>query len=54
MTLKPYTVDENVLATDVLSQMNKKQITSVCVCKKQNKKKTIGVIHIHNLLKALK
>ena len=30
--------------------MNKKKITNVCVYKKNNKKKTIGVLHIHNLL----
>ena len=54
MTLNPYKVEENTLASEILSQMNKKKITSVCVYKKNNKKKTIGVIHIHNLLKVLK
>ena len=54
MTSNPYTVEENTLGTEILSQMNKRKITSVCVYKKQNKKKTIGVIHIHNLLKVLK
>ncbi|MBD1158849.1 KpsF/GutQ family sugar-phosphate isomerase [Pelagibacterales bacterium SAG-MED19] len=50
MTKNPYVVDEEMLATDVLYQMNKKKITNVCVYKKNNKKKTIGVLHIHNLL----
>ena len=50
MTKNPYVVDEEMLATDVLYQMNKKKITNVCVYKKNNKKKNIGVIHIHNLL----
>ena len=31
MTKKPFTVDENALASDILYQMNKKKITSVCV-----------------------
>jgi CBS domain containing-hemolysin-like protein len=34
--------------------MNKKKITNVCVYSKENKKKIIGVIHIHNLLKIVK
>ena len=50
MTKNPYVVDEEMLATDVLYKMNKKKITNVCVYKKNNKKKTIGVLHIHNLL----
>ncbi len=54
MTKKPFIVEENTLASEVLSQMNKRKITSVCVYKKKNKNKTIGVIHIHNLLKVLK
>ncbi len=54
MTKKPYTVEENTLATEILSQMNKRKITNVCVYKNNNKKKTIGVIHIHNLLSVLK
>ena len=54
MTKKPYTVEENTLATEVLSLMNKKKITNVCIYKKNNKKKTIGVVHIHNLLSILK
>ena len=54
MIKNPYTVEENTLATDVLAQMNKKKITNVCVYKKNNKRKIIGVLHIHTLLKALK
>jgi len=54
MTKNPYIVEENTLATEVLSQMNRKKITNVCVYKKINKKKTVGVIHIHNLLSVLK
>jgi len=54
MTKKPYTVEQNTLATDVLNQMNKKKITNVCVYQQNNKRKIIGVLHIHTLLKALK
>ena len=53
MTRNPYIVEEKMLASDVLHQMNKKKITNVCVYKKNNKKKTIGVIHSHNLLNNL-
>ena len=53
MTKNPYSVEENFLASDILHQMNKKKITNVCVYKKGNVKKTIGVIHIHTLLKEL-
>ena len=53
MTKNPNSVDENFLASDILHQMNKKKITNVCVYKKGNVKKTIGVIHIHTLLKEL-
>ena len=54
MTKKPYTVGENTLASDILKQMNKRKITSVCVYDKKNKKRIKGVIHIHHLLKILK
>ena len=53
MNKKPYTVEENILASEILKQMNKRKITNVCVYKKNNKKKITGVIHIHNLLKIL-
>ena len=53
MTRSPYVVEEKMLASDVLHQMNRKKITNVCVYKKNNKRKTIGVIHIHNLLNNL-
>ena len=54
MTKKPYSIDENTLISDIISKMNKKKITSVCVFNKKNKNKTIGVIHIHHILKFLK
>ena len=54
MTKNPYVVEEQTLATEVLSQMNKRKITNVCVFKSNNKRKTVGVLHIHNLVKILK
>ena len=53
MTQKPFSVEKNMLILDILSLMNKKKITNVCVYSKENKKKTVGVIHIHDLLKNL-
>ena len=54
MTKKLYSVEQNTLASDILHQMNKRKITCVCIYNKKNKKRTIGVIHIHHLLKFLK
>ncbi len=54
MTKKPYKVEENTLASEILLLMNKKKITNVCVYKKNNKKKIVGVIHIHSLINTLK
>ena len=54
MTKNPFIVEENMLASEILTQMNKKKITSACVYQKGNKRKTTGVLHIHNLLKNLK
>lgn len=53
MTKKPYMVDKNMLASDILKLMNKRKITNICVYDKINKKKVIGIIHIHNLLNIL-
>ncbi len=54
MTTKPLSVDENMLASEVLNLMNKKRITNICVYNKKNRQKTIGVLHIHHLLSDLK
>ena len=54
MTRRPYVVEENILASEILTQMNKRKITNVCVYKNYNKRKTVGVLHIHNLVKILK
>ena len=50
MTKNPFSVEKNTLISDILFQMNKKKITNACVHNFDNKKKTIGVIHIHDLV----
>ena len=50
MTKKPISVDKDILAVKAIGIMNEKKITSLCVHSKMNKKKTIGIIHIHNLI----
>ena len=52
MTLNPVSVNADMLAAKALSLMNLKKITSLCVHSKKNTKKTIGIIHIHNILEA--
>ena len=50
MTKKPLSIQENVLAVRALSIMNEKKITSLCVHNKKIRNKTIGLIHIHQIL----
>ena len=52
MTKNPIKIEKNTLATKALSIMNEKKITSLCVHNKSSKKKTIGILHIHNLIDA--
>ena len=52
MTKNPIGIDKNELAVKALSLMNNKKITSLCVYNKKNKLKTIGVLHIHNILQS--
>ena len=52
MTKNPIGIDKNELAAKALSLMNTKKITSLCVYNKKNKLKTIGVLHIHNILQS--
>jgi len=52
MTINPISVSKNMLAAKALSLMNSKKITSLCVNSDELKKKTIGIIHIHNILEA--
>ena len=50
MTKNPISIEKNSLAAKALSLMNNKKITSLCVFEKKNKLKTVGVLHIHNIL----
>ncbi len=50
MTKNPISVDKDTLVVKALSIMNTKKITSLRVLSNLNKKKTIGIIHIHNIL----
>jgi arabinose-5-phosphate isomerase len=50
MTKNPINVDKNMLVVKALSIMNEKKITILCVNKPNKKNKTIGIIHIHNIL----
>ena len=50
MTKNPIKINKDTLAIKALSIMNEKRITSLCVHNSQNKNKTIGIIHIHNIL----
>ncbi len=52
MSKNPISVEKDTLAAKALSIMNEKKITSLCVYNKRNKNKTIGIIHIHNILKS--
>ena len=48
MTKNPISIDKDTLAAKALNIMNEKKITSLCVFKKGKRKKTIGILHIHN------
>ena len=52
MKKNPISVDENMLAASALSLMNLKKITSLCIHKNKNSKKTIGIVHMHDILKS--
>ena len=52
MTKNPISVDKDILAAKSLSIMSDKKITALCVHKNKKIKKTIGVLHIHNILGA--
>jgi arabinose-5-phosphate isomerase len=52
MTSNPISIDQDTLADKALSIMNAKKITSLCVHSKKNKRKTIGILHIHSILQS--
>tara|TARA_B100001248_G_C27368234_1_gene450213 strand:- start:549 stop:1517 length:969 start_codon:yes stop_codon:yes gene_type:complete len=50
MTKKPISVEKNTLAAKALNIMNDRKITCLCVFEKKKQNKTIGIVHIHNIL----
>ena len=52
MTKNPISIDKNALAAKALSLMNSKKITSLCVYDNKDQFKTIGILHIHNILES--
>ena len=50
MKKNPISVNENTLATSALSLMNSEKITSLCVHKKNKMNRTIGLVHMHDIL----
>ena len=50
MTQNPMAVSKETLALKALSIMNDNKITSLCVNHYNKKNKTIGIVHIHNIL----
>ena len=52
MTKNPLTIECDTLAASALATMNSKKITSLCVHKNKKIKRTIGVIHMHDILKS--
>ena len=52
MTKNPISIEKDVLGAKAIELMNRKKITSLCVHSKLNKKKTIGILHFHDLISA--
>jgi arabinose-5-phosphate isomerase len=51
MTKNPIKIDKDMLPMKALSIMTENKITSLCVNDSKKKNKTIGILHIHNILK---
>jgi arabinose-5-phosphate isomerase len=52
MTKNPISINQDTLVEKALSIMNTKKITSLCVHKNKDTKKTIGILHIHTILQS--
>ncbi len=50
MSKNPISIEKDTLAAKALNIMNEKKITCLCVFKKGKEKRTIGILHIHNIL----
>ena len=52
MSKNPTSVEKTMLAAKALAIMSEKKITSLCVHESKNIRKTIGILHIHNILES--
>ena len=52
MKKNPLSVEKDTLSVKALEIMNTNRITSLCVHKNKQKNRTIGIVHIHNILNA--
>ena len=52
MKKNPISIEKDSLAVSALSIMNSRKITSLCVHRKKKIKKTIGLIHMHDILRS--
>ena len=52
MKKNPITIDKDMLAVQALSIMNSKKVTSLCIHSGKFKYRTVGIIHIHDILRA--
>ena len=52
MKKNPISVNKDILAVQALSIMNTNKVTSLCVHKNKQKSRSVGIIHIHDILKA--
>ena len=52
MKKNPITIDKDMLAVQALSIMNSKKVTSLCVHSGKVKYRSVGIIHIHDILRA--
>ena len=52
MTKNPISINKDILAAKALSLMNSKKITSLCVHDKKDKSRTVGILHVHDILQS--
>ena len=52
MKKKPISINKDMLAVQALSIMNSKKVTSLCVHSGKAKNRSVGIIHIHDILNA--
>jgi arabinose-5-phosphate isomerase len=52
MTKNPKVIKKNALATYALKKMEEFSITALFVVEREGEKRPVGIIHIHDLLKA--